>query len=194
MTRTTRTWTRHHAVPLASSPDDPLTVDGWTHAALPGLLFHQLPWLKTWRRHLWAVSLHSTGQRLIGELTAPTRAALVGACLDAEAHPRPNWLAEDLDRPACLAWLLDVMACLDLAPPDWVGTSASPAPLPVDDDDGPAFPPVTFRGETFDAPPMSTFTAWTVDSVCDALDGCTVEHDGTCPHGFPSWLRAVGLV
>jgi len=32
------------------------------------------------------------------------------------------------------------------------------------------------------------------DSVVEATDGCTVEPDGTCPHGHPSWLIRMGLV
>ena len=32
------------------------------------------------------------------------------------------------------------------------------------------------------------------EGVCDALDGCRVEPDGTCPHGHPSILRAAGVV
>lgn len=32
------------------------------------------------------------------------------------------------------------------------------------------------------------------DSVCDATDGCTVEPDGVCEHGHPSWLLYLGLI
>lgn len=32
------------------------------------------------------------------------------------------------------------------------------------------------------------------DSVCDATDGCTVEPDGICEHGHPSWLLHLGLI
>jgi len=32
------------------------------------------------------------------------------------------------------------------------------------------------------------------DSVCEATDGCTVEPDGVCPHGHPSWLLYYGLI
>lgn len=35
---------------------------------------------------------------------------------------------------------------------------------------------------------------WTLDSVCDATDGCSVEPDGMCEHGHPSWLLALGLI
>jgi hypothetical protein len=189
-------WARARSVPLSTRPDaEPLRVDGWTHTALPGLLFHQLPWLDHHTRQdreRWAISHHASGMRLLGELTAPTRAALVGACLDAEAHPRPDWTLppEDLANPAALAWLLDVMACLDLEPPAWTTAKSRPRRM-----SGPATSggfPATVKG--FGTPPLETLEAWVHDSVCEALDGCTVEHDGTCPHGYPSWLRALGLV
>lgn len=34
------------------------------------------------------------------------------------------------------------------------------------------------------------------DEDCPALcsEGCTVEVDGTCPHGFPSIIKEVGYV
>ena len=57
----------------------------------------------------------------------------------------------------------------------------------------PAFDPVTFKGKTYDAPAFETVRAWQFDGVCDALDDCRVEPDGHCPHGFPSWLLALGL-
>lgn len=28
----------------------------------------------------------------------------------------------------------------------------------------------------------------------EATDGCTVEPDGTCPHGYPSWLIQLGYM
>ena len=31
------------------------------------------------------------------------------------------------------------------------------------------------------------------EELCESVDGCTVEVDGTCPHGFPSWLIALGI-
>ena len=35
---------------------------------------------------------------------------------------------------------------------------------------------------------------WAMDSVCEATDGCIVEHDGTCPHGCKSWFLELGLI
>ena len=42
-------------------------------------------------------------------------------------------------------------------------------------------------------PDHATVETWVFDSMCEALDGCTVEHDGTCPHGAPSWLMVLQL-
>lgn len=43
-----------------------------------------------------------------------------------------------------------------------------------------------------DAPDIETLMQWEMDGVCEALDGCLVEPDGTCPHGSPSWLVYLG--
>lgn len=32
------------------------------------------------------------------------------------------------------------------------------------------------------------------DETVEALDGCPVEDDGTCHHGYPSWLVYAGLI
>jgi hypothetical protein len=32
------------------------------------------------------------------------------------------------------------------------------------------------------------------DGVMAATDGCTVEPDGICEHGHPSWLLAEGMI
>jgi hypothetical protein len=32
------------------------------------------------------------------------------------------------------------------------------------------------------------------DGGCEATDGCWVEPDGSCDHGQPSWLLALGLI
>lgn len=47
---------------------------------------------------------------------------------------------------------------------------------------------------TEDPPDMETLSEWFLDSVCEATDGCLVEHDGTCPHGHPSWFLKLGLL
>lgn len=43
-------------------------------------------------------------------------------------------------------------------------------------------------------PSVGTVERWVFDSICEATDGCTVEPDGTCEHGRPSWLLRLGLV
>ena len=46
----------------------------------------------------------------------------------------------------------------------------------------------------FDRPDNEQLQEWVYDSVCEALDGCTIEPDGVCEHGAPSWLLAMGLI
>ncbi len=43
-------------------------------------------------------------------------------------------------------------------------------------------------------PRMDILEQWMLDGVAEATDGCTVEPDGTCEHGHPSWLRYLGLM
>jgi hypothetical protein len=47
---------------------------------------------------------------------------------------------------------------------------------------------------TMEEPDEEQLEEWVYDSVCDATDGCTVEPDGVCPHGYPSWLLYLGLI
>ena len=47
---------------------------------------------------------------------------------------------------------------------------------------------------TVEEPDDEQIETWLMDDVCEATDGCLVEPDGTCPHGYPSWLRYLGLV
>ncbi len=46
------------------------------------------------------------------------------------------------------------------------------------------------------APPSpTTMERWDNEGgYCKALDGCHVEPDGTCPHGLPSWMLALGYI
>ncbi len=38
-------------------------------------------------------------------------------------------------------------------------------------------------------PSWDTIAKWEREKgQCKALDGCKVEPDGSCPHGYPSWL------
>jgi hypothetical protein len=43
-------------------------------------------------------------------------------------------------------------------------------------------------------PTLSTLIDWSYDGVANAIDGCRVEPDGTCPHGYASWLMAKGVI
>lgn len=43
-------------------------------------------------------------------------------------------------------------------------------------------------------PDDATLEAWVYDSIVEATDGCTVEPDGMCEHGHPSWLLRMGLI
>jgi hypothetical protein len=44
------------------------------------------------------------------------------------------------------------------------------------------------------APDLETLIEWEAEGGCEAVDGCWVESDGTCPHGCRSWLLELGLV
>lgn len=41
-------------------------------------------------------------------------------------------------------------------------------------------------------PDIDTMEEW--DGTADATDGCTVEPDGVCEHGHPSWLLYLGFI
>jgi len=43
-------------------------------------------------------------------------------------------------------------------------------------------------------PDMETLEHWTFDGVAEATDGCSIEPDGICEHGHPSWLLALDYV
>jgi hypothetical protein len=79
----------------------------------------------------------------------------------------------------------EVRAALGVEP---LPPEAEPLSEPFTDDT------FTWGGEVLPTPSTAQVRAWVFDSVCEALDGCTVEPDGTCPHGAPSWLRALGMV
>lgn len=49
-------------------------------------------------------------------------------------------------------------------------------------------------GNPKDMPSLKEMEAWmSEDGGCEALDGCWVEVDGTCPHGKQSWMLVLGL-
>jgi len=43
-------------------------------------------------------------------------------------------------------------------------------------------------------PDLTTLMEWDEEGGCETLDGCWVEPDGRCEHGFPSWLRWKGYI
>jgi len=43
-------------------------------------------------------------------------------------------------------------------------------------------------------PSTKTLERWSSDCGCESIDGCWVEPDGECDHGFPSWLTAMGYI
>lgn len=43
-------------------------------------------------------------------------------------------------------------------------------------------------------PSIETLMRWATNGICKTPDGCRVEPDGHCPHGFPSWLIVRGLI
>ena len=47
---------------------------------------------------------------------------------------------------------------------------------------------------TTDVPDEDQLTEWVLDGICKATDGCAVEPDGVCPHGYPSWLLELDLI
>jgi len=47
---------------------------------------------------------------------------------------------------------------------------------------------------TEDEPSVDTIMEWMDESGCEATDGCWVEPDGVCQHGYPSWLLYLGLI
>lgn len=47
---------------------------------------------------------------------------------------------------------------------------------------------------TDDMPDDEDISEMMMDGECWATDGCTVEPDGVCPDGHPSWLIALGIM
>lgn len=51
------------------------------------------------------------------------------------------------------------------------------------------------RAAYYDYPTNEELKSWAVfDGNCEATDGCRVEPDGECPHGFPSWVKVFRLL
>jgi len=43
-------------------------------------------------------------------------------------------------------------------------------------------------------PDLAQLMEWLFGDLSEATDGCTVQHDGICPHGHPSWLLRLEFV
>jgi hypothetical protein len=58
-----------------------------------------------------------------------------------------------------------------------------------------AAPNTKWPEPVMDAPDMETIFEWLLlDGDCEATDGCLIESDGVCPHGYPSWLIQLGMI
>ena len=54
--------------------------------------------------------------------------------------------------------------------------------------------PKSWPTQTVPTPRMEELQEMVFDSVCEATDGCSIEPDGVCEHGHPSWLIKLGLI
>lgn len=54
--------------------------------------------------------------------------------------------------------------------------------------------PNGYPAPTIDPPDPDELSEMCLDSIAEATDGCTVEPDGTCEHGYPSWPLYYGLI
>jgi hypothetical protein len=43
-------------------------------------------------------------------------------------------------------------------------------------------------------PSFASLEKWSMDGICPTPDGCRVEPDGTCEHGWNSWLLILGVI
>ena len=53
---------------------------------------------------------------------------------------------------------------------------------------------VQYPEPTEEEPTFEELEEWMMDGVCEATDGCRVEIDGVCQHGYPSWFLQMGLI
>jgi len=47
---------------------------------------------------------------------------------------------------------------------------------------------------TVDEPSIEDLEYMVFDGVAKSTDGCSVEPDGVCPHGHPSWLIRLYMI
>lgn len=43
-------------------------------------------------------------------------------------------------------------------------------------------------------PSLEQLKEWSDAGKCETTDGCMVEPDGVCEHGYPSWLIHLGWI
>ena len=43
-------------------------------------------------------------------------------------------------------------------------------------------------------PTIVELNGWMDRGICLCPDGCQVEPDGDCPHGYPSWLKILSFI
>ena len=49
-------------------------------------------------------------------------------------------------------------------------------------------------GKVVIVPSIARLNKMVNDGICTAPDGCHVEPDGSCPHGYKSWLLYLGYI
>ena len=49
-------------------------------------------------------------------------------------------------------------------------------------------------GRTARSPDVRDLVEGMEGGGCETPDGCWVEPDGTCQHGYPSWLIILGMI
>lgn len=48
--------------------------------------------------------------------------------------------------------------------------------------------------ERTEQPTLGDMEEWMNTGIAETTDGCSVEPDGTCPHGCNSWMIELGLI
>lgn len=51
-----------------------------------------------------------------------------------------------------------------------------------------------YKEPTVDQPDIDELADMADAGIVDATDGCQVEPDGECQHGYPSWLLYLGYI
>lgn len=52
----------------------------------------------------------------------------------------------------------------------------------------------TYPKPKIDEPSEDEIEDMCYDGIAVATDGCSVEPDGICSHGYPSWLLELGII